>query len=262
MIHKTIIYLVFLSSLFAVSCKQELIGDNYETYAIVIEYDLEEKIYQDNSSILDTSLLTTSDIIASEVTEKNSHWKIQVKKDGTCRKEVIYNNKVIPPNALKQSIFDKNNVFKTVVYENNKAHYFNESGTLMYSLDTETPLEKELLAHYSKIKTSEKKQQLKNEILHSKHIEITEENYFDKDFGNISERMFYDTIAHVVIKRELYNSNNELFYKDSMSYQQYSPNQFIPYQEFSFSYLINEYNQKYIGIRKITYSNINIINNL
>ena len=94
------------------------------------------------------------------------------------------------------------------------------------------------------------------------HIEISEESYFDNDLGSVTERTFYDTLAKVVIKSELYNSQKELIYKDSMSYQQYTPEQFVPCQERSESYLKNVYNQDYIGVREITHSNINIINNL
>lgn len=267
MIHKTIIYLVFLSSLFAVSCKQENtqnIEDDSDDYALVISYDQEQVSFFDYSDVKDSNKLTISDKLNMKERRFNKeNWKIKIKENGAC-KMILTKLRDAKARHKSESITPDDDVVK-VVYEDGKAYHYNANISLVHTSDNEMPNFKELITLYSqkaKGRFALAKTTLKSSGVPFEHIKVIESMIQDEALGTLREVLYLDTVANVLVKGELYDSNNKLISKDTIAYGEFAQGHFMPTTEWHSNIQTNVYNAEYTSNSITEYTNIEIINNL
>lgn len=255
--------LLFLAIFF--SCKHEMIGNDDEDYALIISYDQQQISYDNFANIKDTTLLTRTDLLNSQPIVKREEWKIKIRHDGSCRMEVTIKEPTISFGTIESIAKDVNAEYKKIIYDNDKAYFFDKNNKLLYSFDHEMPNYRSLLPLYAE-KANKKyivnPSKLKSDEVDINNIVITDYPFSDESMGNLIERTFYDTSRNVLVKSELYTSNYKLISKDTMSYTMFAPNHYVPIFEKHTSYDTNVYHQPYTRESSTDYLSIDIINNL
>lgn len=265
--NKSILYVLFLSCLFAVSCKQELDNnqtDDSEDYALVISYDQEEVSFFDYSGVTDSNKLTISDKL--NITERRNNkenWRIKIKENGMCK--MILTRLRDAKARHKNEFTSPEDEVVQVVFEDGKAYHYNANNTLVNTTDNEMPNFKDLIALYAKKgkgRFALAKTTLKSSGVPFEHIKIIENTITDEALGTVRELLYVDTVAKVLVKGELYDSNNKLISKDTIAYGEFAEGHFMPTTEWHSNTQTNVYNAEYTSNSIIEYTNIEIINNL
>ena len=256
----------FISILCFFQCKQEagLLGNDAGDYALVISYDKEMISHQNNSNITDTSQLTFSDRMKGSPKITREYWQVKVRKDGTCRMEMTMRTPTISFGESPSLARDMNAEIHKIIYDNNEAYVFNKSNKLMYTFPFESPDMTEVLERYKGVIADSYKvsaETLKSRMIPESHIQITDSAFYSESMGNLVERTYFDTVAQVLVKSELYDSVYTMIGKDTIEYEELAPGHFVPIFEAYTSYLTNTYGQAYTHEDFTTYLSVNVVSN-
>lgn len=256
----------FISIVCFFQCKHDagLLGEDSGNFALVISYDKEMISHQNNSQITDTSLLSFSDKMKETPQISREYWEIKVRKNGTCRMEMTQRTPTISFGETPSLARDMNAEIHKIIYDNNEAYVFNNSNRLMYTFPFECPDMTDVLERYQGVCAdtyTASNEVLKSRMIPASHIQVTDNQFYSESMGKLTERVFYDTVAQVLVKSELYDSVFTMIGKDTVAYEELAPGHFVPIFEAYTSYLVNTFGQAYTHESFTTYLDVTVVSN-